>query len=103
MTLPLAVSVTSEMATTFAHGWLIEQSRFHWMGLQTIEKYLKAILLYNKIKAPKVGHSLKKALDKCHHLPFSIQLSKSSVELIEHLDRYGQSRYLEVSHHIYGP
>ncbi|GAB2521457.1 HEPN domain-containing protein [Lysobacter humi (ex Lee et al. 2017)] len=79
----------------------IEQ--FHWMGLQAIEKYLKAILLYNKIKAPKVGHSLSKALEKTKQLPFALALSKSSLSLIEHLDRYGQSRYLEISHHIYGP
>ncbi len=79
----------------------IEQ--FHWMGLQAIEKYLKAILLYNKIKAPKIGHSLNKALDKCKHLPFTLVLSKSSMNLIEHLDCYGQSRYLEISHHIFGP
>ena len=79
----------------------IEQ--FHWMGLQAVEKYLKAILLYNKIKAPKVGHSLDKALGKCKELPFTLSLSKSSLELIAHLDRYGQSRYLEISHHIFGP
>jgi HEPN domain-containing protein len=79
----------------------IEQ--FHWLGLQALEKYLKAILLYNKIKAPKIGHSLEKALIKCQTLPFEIKLSKSSLELIKHLDRYGQSRYLEISHHIFGP
>lgn len=79
----------------------IEQ--FHWMGLQAIEKYLKAIILYNKIKAPKIGHSLEKALEKCKQLPFTLSLSKSSLELIKHLDRYGQSRYLEVSHYIFGP
>lgn len=79
----------------------IEQ--FHWLGLQAIEKYLKAILLYNKIKAPKIGHSLSKALEKCKKLPFSLELSKSSLDLIKHLDRCGQSRYLEISHDIFGP
>lgn len=79
----------------------IEQ--FHWMAVQAIEKYLKAILLYNKIKAPKVGHSLEKALEKCKQLPFALSLSESSLALIEHLDRYGKSRYLEISYHIFGP
>lgn len=78
----------------------IEQ--FHWMSLQAIEKYLKAILLYNKIKARYIGHDLSKALDKCKELKFNIDLSKNSKKLINHLDQNGQCRYLEISYHSFG-
>ena len=77
----------------------IEQ--FHWMSLQAIEKYLKAILLYNKIKAPNIGHSLKKAIDKCKDLEFEINLSEKSRNFINHLDTNGQCRYLEISYHSF--
>ena len=32
--------------------------QFLWSSLQSIEKYLKCILLLNRIKANKVGHNL---------------------------------------------
>lgn len=35
-------------------------AQFQWAGLQACEKYLKAILLYNRIPSHNVGHSLKK-------------------------------------------
>lgn len=80
---------------------LIEQ--FHWQGLQAIEKYLKAILLYNRIIAKKLGHDLAKALVKAKQLPFDLKLTAPALELINHLDTFGRFRYLEVSYFIRGP
>ncbi len=80
---------------------LIEQ--FHWQSLQAIEKYLKAILLYNRVKAKKIGHSLEKAINKLSELPFEINTSDVAEGLISHLDRYARFRYLESSFHIEGP
>jgi len=38
---------------SYRHG-LIPQ--FHWQALQALEKYIKAILLYNRIKAKDINH-----------------------------------------------
>lgn len=76
--------------------------QFHWSGLQAIEKYLKAILLYNRIPQPRrgLGHSLGRALEHTKKLPFEISLSAPSLEIIRHLDTYGRFRYLDVSYHV---
>jgi HEPN domain-containing protein len=52
--------------------------QFPWSSQQAIEKYLKAILLYNRITAKKLGHDLTTALTRTRTLPktpFSIDLS----------------------------
>lgn len=78
-------------------------SQFHWAALQAFEKYYKAILLYNRIKANDVGHNLALAQKYARNAPFAIRLSESSSKLIAHLDDYGRFRYLETSYFIYGP
>ena len=80
---------------------LMEQ--FHWQGLQALEKYLKAILLYNRIPATDVRHDLSRALNYAKKLPFKLDLSESSDDLIAHLDKFGRFRYLEASYYIRGP
>ncbi len=78
--------------------------QFLWAGLQTIEKYLKCILLLNRIPATKVLHDLDAALQLLKkHAPFEVRLSKPSLQLIEHLDIYGRFRYLETPFHLMGP
>lgn len=77
--------------------------QFMWAGLQAIEKYLKAILLYNRVPKPKknLGHNLGEAMtlaDKS--LPFKIVLSKPSLEIIDYLDTVGRFRYLETPYHV---
>jgi len=77
--------------------------QFMWAGLQTIEKYLKGILLYNRVFRPKkwLGHDLGEAMALAgRSLPFSIDLSKPSLEIIEYLDTYGRFRYLETPFHV---
>jgi HEPN domain-containing protein len=81
-------------------NYLIDQ--FNWQALQAIEKYLKAILLYNRIKAKKVGHDLSVAMELTSKLPFNLELTKSTVDLINHLNTFGQSRYLEISSFTHG-
>ena len=78
-------------------------SQFQWSALQAFEKYFKAILLYNRIKAKDVRHDLTKAMGKCKELPFSIRLSKTSTDLLDHLDKFARFRYLETSYYIHGP
>jgi len=77
--------------------------QFLWSSLQAIEKYLKCILLLNRIKAKNLRHDLGAALsliDK--QAPFKLRLSESSHKLIDHLDTYGRFRYLETPFHVMG-
>lgn len=76
--------------------------QFFWQSLQAMEKYFKAILLLNRIKAKKLGHSLSKALDKTNELPFEISLSKPTYELIKHLDKFAYDRYRTTSYNSIG-
>jgi len=76
--------------------------QFLWASHQAVEKYLKAILLYNRIKAKKVGHDIEQALDLTKQLPFAIKLSNRSRTFISHLSNYGQFRYLEVPFYVNG-
>jgi HEPN domain-containing protein len=80
---------------------LFEQ--FHWSGLQAIEKYLKCVLLLNRIRATDVGHSLARALKRAEKLPFQLHLTPTARNLIDHLDTYGRFRYLEASYYVAGP
>lgn len=78
-------------------------SQFKWSAHQAIEKYYKAMFLYNRIKAPDIFHSLEKAQIKAKDLPFNIEFSKSSIELIDYLNKYGDDRYLVGSYEVHGP
>ncbi|WP_438971739.1 HEPN domain-containing protein [Methylophaga sp.] len=77
--------------------------QFHWQSLQAIEKYVKAILLFNRIKAKDINHDLERAMKYTEKLPFLLKLSDVAKETIEHLDTYGRFRYLESSYQLYGP
>lgn len=76
--------------------------QFLWASHQAIEKYLKAILLYNRIKATRVGHDLALALSLTEALPFKIEFSSRSRRLIAHLAEVGEFRYIDIPFHVYG-
>jgi len=76
--------------------------QFLWASHQAVEKYLKAILLYNRIKATKVGHNLTKAMNLTKKLPFQIELSSRSRSFLDHLSEYGEFRYIDVPYHVEG-
>jgi hypothetical protein len=78
-------------------------SQFHWSSLQAFEKYFKAILLYNRIKAKNIGHDLSLAQKHVEKAPFVMKLSDITKKLLAHLNDYGRFRYLETSYFIYGP
>ena len=77
-------------------------SQFHWQSLQALEKYLKAILLYNRVKAKDISHDLNKAIKKTEKLPFPLKRSPRTDEFITHLSNFGRFRYLESSFSIQG-
>jgi HEPN domain-containing protein len=85
---------------SFRHGLY---SQFHWQSLQAIEKYLKAILLYNRIKAKNINHDLDQAMQYIRKLPFDLNFSESTESFITHLTYFGRFRYLETSYFLRGP
>jgi HEPN domain-containing protein len=78
-------------------------SQFHWSALQAVEKYIKGILLLNRVRAKNLSHDLALALKALKKLPFEVRLSKISRDFIDHLDRVGAYRYLESSYYVMGP
>lgn len=75
--------------------------QFLWSSQQAIEKYLKGILLFNRIPA-KVGHDIEKAMELTKRLPFPIQKRPQSEKFIKHIATYGEYRYLDVSTYLHG-
>ena len=88
-------------ARTSYRAGLIPQ--FLWSSLQAFEKYLKAILLFNRIPARSVGHSLSRALDRAKGLPFELGLSDDTHYFMNFVDKFGEVRYLERSYYVRGP
>jgi len=77
-------------------------AQFMWSALQAVEKYLKCILVLNRVKATGLGHDLGKALARAEaELPFKMKLSDKSREIIRHLNTYGRFRYFESSYHVW--
>lgn len=76
--------------------------QFLWASHQAIEKYLKAILLFNRVRATKVGHDLARALSLAEGLSFKIELSSRSRKFIAHLSQVGEFRYIDIPFHVDG-
>jgi HEPN domain-containing protein len=66
--------------------------QFLTMAHQCIEKYMKAILLYNE-KNTKFGHNLEKGLQKLEVIS-EIKLDKATISFIEELNHVRFARYL---------
>lgn len=77
-------------------------NQFHWQSLQAIEKYMKAIFLYNRIDAKKMRHDLNEGLKIVEKLPFEIKLSEQSLAFIHHINNHGENRYLLDSYSVLG-
>lgn len=77
-------------------------SPYLWASQQAIEKYLKCILLLNRIPASSVKHDLAKALDAIQQSgKLALDLTPATQNFIKYIDDYGQYRYLEVSTFIF--
>lgn len=76
--------------------------QFLWASHQAIEKYLKAILLYNRVRATHVRHDLALALSLVEGLPLKVELSARSRKFIAHLSQVGEFRYIDIPFHVYG-
>ena len=64
--------------------------QFLWSSLQALEKYLKCILLLNRIRSTKATHSLEVLLERFKEQDrFELRLRQPSRDFINHLDTYG--------------
>ena len=74
---------------------------FLWSSLQAIEKYLKAILLFNGQSAKGVKHNLKEGLKRVERIQdLSFSIPDVVREFIEYLNKFGSNRYLEYSTYL---
>jgi HEPN domain-containing protein len=80
-------------------AYLIPQ--FLWQSLQAIEKYMKCILVLNRIYAPKT-HELSGLFKDFEAGKFAIRFSDESKRFIEYVDTYGRFRYFEVPYYTTG-
>lgn len=70
--------------------------QFLWASQQSVEKYLKAILLYNRRSTKRMGHKLGEALESLKDIrDIHFLIPEDVVEFIEYLDREGSNRYFE--------
>lgn len=74
---------------------------FLWSALHCLEKYVKGILVLNRVKAH-TGHSVLPGIERMkQHGKFELDLSPDTVEFIKKLEDYGaEYRYYEVSYDI---
>ena len=76
--------------------------QFLWACQQSIEKYIKCILLLNRIKAKSINHDILagfKLIQK--NIPFELQMIQEDIEFIEHISKYGEVRYAEKPYHLH--
>lgn len=77
--------------------------QYLWASQQAIEKYLKCILLLNRIPAAKAYHDLGKALATINSSgKLRVALTNPTQEFIQYLDQCGKCRYLEISNFAFG-
>jgi HEPN domain-containing protein len=78
-------------------------TQYLWASQQAVEKYLKCILLLNRIRAEHVRHDLGRALGKIEKSgKVALNLTEGTREFIKRLDAYGQYRYFEISNFGFG-
>lgn len=76
--------------------------QFLWSGLQAIEKYLKCVLVLNRVPAPRV-HNLAEILQVFEkNKKFEMRLTEGTRNFLLHLDTYGRHRYYETPYYIKG-
>jgi HEPN domain-containing protein len=74
---------------------------FQWSALHCLEKYVKGILVLNRVRAHK-GHSVLPGIERMkQHGKFELDLSAPTIKFIKELEDYGaEYRYYEVSYGV---
>lgn len=75
--------------------------QFLWFAQQAIEKYLKAILLYNGMSAKGFSHLIHEIYKKVLQIPdIKFDFPEDIGKFIKDLDLYGNNRYFEFPHSL---
>lgn len=70
--------------------------QFLWFSLQALEKYLKAILLYNRQDTKQISHNIIIAVEKVKEIQdIEFDVPRDVEDFIEHVDKNGKFRYFE--------
>jgi hypothetical protein len=73
--------------------------QFLWSSLHCLEKYVKCILLLNRVPAKSLGHSVLRGVDMMSkNGPFPIPLTDQTENFIKRLEKGAEFRYFEVSY-----
>lgn len=75
---------------------------FLWSALHCLEKYVKGVLVLNRMNAKDLGHTVLPGIERMKRSgKFEIELSANTVQFIKGLEDYGAKyRYYEVSYEI---
>lgn len=74
--------------------------QFLFMAQQAVEKYLKAILLYNRTSTKKLNHNLQKAYERIFEIEdLEFHLPKDCLSWLIFLNNQGCNRYISESHY----
>jgi HEPN domain-containing protein len=75
--------------------------QFLWSSEQAIEKYFKAILLFNGESAKGLWHNLLEAQKRIKSIKdLKFRLPPDTQDFVEYVNEYGTNRYLEFTTHI---
>jgi len=76
--------------------------QFLWQSLQAMEKYLKCILVLNRIRAPK-SHDLSELIEAFEKAKkFEVRLTPETRKFLTYLDTFGRFRYYETPYYTLG-
>lgn len=76
---------------------------FLWSSLQAVEKYVKAILLYNDCSTKGINHDVEKGFNRLSRIgDIEFDLHEDVSKFIHYLSRHASSRYLERPYYTMG-
>lgn len=76
---------------------------FKWNALQAIEKYLKAILLFNDLPAKQLGHDIYAAYERVEGISdLGFEVEEPQRRFLQFLNKHGKDRYLSQSTYLIG-
>jgi len=79
------------------------RDQFYWSALQALEKYLKAILLFNGVKVKDISHSLQKLYRRVlERTGFEISLNENQKQFLSIIEKFGNNRYRTKESRIIG-
>lgn len=70
------------------------REQFYWSGLQAVEKYFKAILLFNGQSSLRLNHRLRSAYERIkQNTGIRLTLQQSQLVFLDTLEEFGNNRY----------